>query len=192
MRPESEFTPPSVWCPRPACWHAADAHAAEGEVVALLSGLCRAAQPDWVIETGSYMGQVTAALGRALRDNGHGHLFAIELDAVKAAETVEATNKLPVSVIYGSAVDWLSHPGRVFAAPGVGLAFLDAAIEDRPRELYALAPHLAPGAVVVIHDTAPHQGMAPLLGDVLHSMDMQAVTLRTPRGVTIAQRRRDG
>jgi hypothetical protein len=45
----------------------------------VLYGLVRALEPDYVVETGVAAGVSTSYIGAGLIDNGHGHLFSIEL-----------------------------------------------------------------------------------------------------------------
>lgn len=47
----------------------------------ILFALVRATQPDYVVETGVAAGISTSFLGAALLENGHGHLYSIELPA---------------------------------------------------------------------------------------------------------------
>ena len=179
---EDTFTQPSPWCPEPRYWHCEDnGGATENEVIELAAAFIRALQPEVVAETGSYTGAASVAFGAALARNGHGALHTIELDPDLAARTRGRCAGLPVTVITGSALDW--DPPE-----GIGFAWVDGSW-DRDQELDRLLPRMLPGAIVGIHDTAPHHygwnGYSR--NQARYAGILQPVTLRTPRGVTFAQ-----
>lgn len=179
---EDTFTSPSLWCPDPRYWHCEDnGGATENEVTELVAAFVRALQPEIVAETGSYTGVASHAIGSALARNGHGMLHTIELDPEFADAVRVRCAGLPVTVITGSALDW-------DAPRGIGFAWVDGSW-DRDAEIDQLLGCLLPGAIVGIHDTAPHHygwnGYSRNQGK--YAGILQPVTLRTPRGVTFAQ-----
>ena len=89
------------------------------------------------------------AIGSALARNGHGMLHTIELDPEFADAGAGTVLGLPVTVITGSALDW--DPPR-----GIGFAWVDGSWDRDAEILDRLLGCLLPGAVVGIHDTAPH------------------------------------
>lgn len=178
---ENTWTVPSDWCPRPEWWHSADCDATEDEVGELVAALARAIQPEWVIETGAYLGHTSEKIGRALQANGHGRLIAVELLEDRARKVHERTADLPVSVVAGTSQQAFANFTGV-----IGLAFLDSDIDVRPLEFQWLINHLADGAVVVVHDTAPHHlASHPAFAEWIASM--KPLNLRTPRGVVMFQ-----
>lgn len=177
---ESTWTPPRPDCPNPGWWHSTDNQSTEIEVTELVAGFVRALQPDYVIETGTCIGQTAHAVGLALRDNGHGRLDTLETDPDRAAIARRRCAGLPVTV--------LEQPSLEFTPAGpVGFAWFDSLIELRVPEFHRFRSFLAPGAVVGFHDTGPHFGD---YGDVIAAIDgLSTMRLRTPRGVTFAQLR---
>lgn len=188
MRSEAEFTAPRPDCPHPEHWHAEDAYATEAEVTGFVAAMVRAVQPEYVLETGTHTGTTARAIGQALAANGHGHLVTIERDAAKAAAAGEMLARtpgpvgagLPVMVVHGDSL------GYVPEQP-IDLAWLDSATDARVPEFYRFRPYLSPRAVVMFHDTGPHQPLAGLLGQLRDVLDL--VTLPTPRGVSIGRLR---
>jgi len=177
MNPESDFTAPGDWQPHPEHWHADDAQATEHEVTELVAAFVRALQPEICVETGSNTGQTTEAIGRALAANGHGHLYSLEVDEALAAKAAERCEGLPVTVIRADSLSW-TPPGEI------GFAWLDSETGIRHLELLRYRRWLAEGAVVGVHDTGPQHGTARLLWPLVERGVFNAVTLRTPRGVT--------
>jgi len=154
--------------------------ATEDEVSRLVASVASALKPDVVLETGPYLGHTTRLLGKAAGMYG-GRVVAVELDPFCAEATRRACDGLPVDVVEGNSLE-VEWPDRV------GLAFLDSGLSDvRRAELRRVAPLLTEGGVVVVHDTAPHLMGSGVLGE-LDVLGFAAVTLRSPRGVTVAQR----
>jgi hypothetical protein len=196
---EDAWTQPSHWCTAPHQWHADDTEATEHEVSELAAGFVRALQPHIVIETGTYRGQTSLAIGQALVENGHGHLFTIEADPVLAANAELELAAFPVSVICADASAWLAEP---HFSPRVGFAWIDSGIlatrpntptsrgyeASRAAEIERLLPYCEPGAIIGVHDTGPQHpvlaSLQPLFGA---GALLPGITLRTPRGVTFAQ-----
>jgi predicted O-methyltransferase YrrM len=180
--PESKFTPSCEWCEHPEWWHSDDDEATENEVTELVAAFVRAIQPEVVIETGTYHGQTAQAIGEALKANGHGELITIEVDNDRCDLAEARCDGLPVSVLRGSSLDFLES----YHGSPVGFAWLDSG-QIRHDELELVSPHLAPGAVVGVHDTGPQHQVMSLLSPVISAHGLQVISLRTPRGVTFLQ-----
>jgi predicted O-methyltransferase YrrM len=171
-----------VWCPEPQWWHAATEEGAEDEVGELAGAFIRALQPEIVVETGTYVGQTAACIGRALAANGHGHLWTIEIDADLAAVADEACRGLPVTVIQGSSLDWQPpHP--------IGFAWIDSGdAATRAQEIRDWLPLFAPHAVIGVHDTNPlHSPVGTAVAGLAAEGLITGITLHTPRGVSFFQ-----
>ena len=176
---ESHWTPPSSWCEHPDRWSAATADATEHEVTALVAAFVTALQPDIVVETGCNTGQTSEAIGHALRGNGQGWLHTCDIDPDMIDLTRRRCEGLPVTTHH--------MPARVMPVPGkIGLLFLDSHAHERHLELEHFRPRLAPGAIVIVHDTAPHHPVHNYLAGALWP-DEQMLRLRTPRGVSVIQ-----
>lgn len=177
---ESRFTVPSDHCPHPEYWHSPDDASTETEVSELVAAFVRALQPEIVVETGTSFGFTAALIGKALKRNGHGHLFTTDVDV----EMVEIARKrcagLPVTILHQASSE--------FTPPGpVGFAWLDTEPDFRIPEARALRPFLPRGAFVGIHDTAPHHNFRPRVETLIEDGWLRPVWLPTPRGVMFAE-----
>lgn len=177
---ESVWTPSSDWCQRPEHWNSDTADATEHEVTGLVAAFARALQPDLVIETGSNTGQTAHALGVALQQNGHGKVVTLDIDPEMVRATQERCAGLPVEVVQQPG--WEYVPDRP-----VGMLWLDSDAHQRHLELVHFRPFLLPGAVIGVHDTAPHHPVHDHLKPVLHQLGATGLRLRTPRGVSFYQ-----
>ncbi len=175
MKPESTWTPARPDCPHPEWWHAEDDESAEVEVTELVCAFVRALQPEFVLETGTAFGQTAYAIGRALVQNGHGRCVSIDTDAARLEGGRERCAGFPVEFVQADALTYVPPEP-------VDFAWIDTG-QNRAQELLALREHLAPGAVVGIHDTGPqHTVWASLeIHGVLTSFNY--LRLHTPRGV---------
>lgn len=142
------------------------------------------------METGTNTGQTALAIGQALAANGHGRLWTLEVDEALAATAREALRLLPVTVACTSSLDW-DPPQDIDLAwidsgPAEGAAGLDWA-SLRRDEIARWLPKFAPGAVIGVHDTAPHHPVMQALKPRLEAQGVAFLNLRTPRGVVLAQ-----
>ena len=176
---------PAWWCPDPARWHSDNDDASEHEVSALAAAFVTALQPDVVIETGSHTGQTSRAIGEALARNGQGMLYTIEIEGPFYEEARAACEGLPVTVIHGDSMQWITSGDM---PDGVGFAWIDGLWEHRIPEIEALYPHFTPGAVCGIPDTGPQfPWMAEQFRPLTEAGKIRLLNLRTPRGVSFAQ-----
>lgn len=175
---ESTWTKPRADCPHPEWWHATDPQSTEIEVSELVAAFVRALQPEYVIETGTCIGQTAQIMGLALQANGHGRLDTLETDPERAEFSRSRCAGLPVSVHEMSSLEFTP-------AEPVGFAWLDSRTDLRVAEFEQFRDHFIPGAIVGFHDTAPHQGVWGR--EVERIPGTRAVRLRTPRGVTFVE-----
>jgi len=178
MQLESEWRKPNEWCDHTHHWHAEDDQATEEEVIELVAAFVRALQPEVAVECGTWTGTCTQAMGQALKRNGHGTLYAVELDVNMAQRAADRCRDLPVTVIHGSSTAWTPPAG-------IGFAWVDGAT-DRMAELEYLLPHMAPGAIIGVHDTGPLHVSGRKDALDAHPR-LRVITLRTPRGVSLAE-----
>ncbi len=176
--PESTFTRPTTACPHPEWWTSTDNQSTELEVSELVAAFVRALQPDYVVETGTCLGQTAQIIGLALQENGHGRLDTLELDPERAAFAAERCAGLPVTVHVQPSLDFTP------AGP-IGFAWLDSETHLRIPEFERLRPVIVPGSMVGFHDTAPHHG--PWGRDVEALPKTRCIRLPTPRGVTFVE-----
>ena len=142
------------------------------------------------METGTNSGQTALAIGQALAENGHGRLWTLEVDEAMAATARAALRLLPVTVVCVSSLHW--DPPQ-----DIDLAWIDsgpaggAPAQDfgslRRDEIARWLPGFTPGAVIGVHDTAPHHPVMRSLQPLFEAAGMQFLNLHTPRGVVLAQ-----
>jgi hypothetical protein len=178
MPTEDTWREPNEWCPVTRWWTAADDQATEDQVIELVAAFVRALQPEVAVECGTWTGLATLAMGEALSRNGHGHLWAVELDAARAEQAERACTGLPVTVIQGSSTAW--QPPE-----SIGFAWVDGAA-DRVAEVEYLLPHMLQGAILGVHDTGPLHASGRMDALLAHPR-LRTITLRTPRGVSFAE-----
>lgn len=179
---ESEWTKPNDWCPHPEHWHSTDPQSTEIEVSELVGAFVRALQPEYVLETGSCLGQTSFAIALALAQNGHGRLDTLEPDPERAAFTrrrlLQHITNPPVTVHEVGSLGFTP-------AAAIGFAWLDSRFELRVPEFERYRDWMGPGTIVGFHDTAPHHGV---WGDDIGRLPgVRQIRLRTPRGVTFVE-----
>jgi predicted O-methyltransferase YrrM len=120
----------------------------EPEFGALLYGLVRMHKPMTCVETGTYIGDSSEWIGKALRDNGHGKLVTCDTDIQCVADARERLRGLPVEVVYKDGADLLGEFGKM------DFIHLDGGYpKDRDRQLAKIGDHnVAPGGLLVWHD----------------------------------------
>ncbi len=169
------------------------AGAATIEESTFLHALVLMLKPLRCLETGTETGWTAAWIAAALEANARGHLVTLEVDPKRA----EQARQNLASVDLAHRVKVMEIPAEEFLRtveqwemPGVQFALLDTHIPLRLAELHALTPHLAEGAVVCIHDTAPEHPMregCDLLKDLRAVPGFTVLHLPSPRGLTVMQ-----
>lgn len=176
--PESTWTRPRADCPHPEWWHSTDSQSTEIQVSELVAGFVRALQPEYVVETGTCLGQTAHIVGMALQANGHGRLDTLEPDPQRAAFSRDRCSGLPVTVYEVSSLEFTP-------AQRIDFAWLDSRLELRVPEFDRYRPWLGEGSIVGFHDTSPHQGV---YGSHVEKLPgTRPIRLRTPRGVTFIE-----
>lgn len=178
-----------------------------GDSAAVLYGLVRAMKPHICVEIGSARGNSTCHIGKALKENGFGKLYAIDphtrttwndigsidsLDALKE-NIAEFGIENHVQIIR----DWSIN---VTPACPIDLLFIDGdhGLEGVKRDWDKFTPHLNPFGVVVFHDTLwdlnpiPQWHRAdmgvPAFVESLRSQGYPVITLDKDFGVSIVQK----
>lgn len=154
-------------------WRASDMMASENELFEFLYGLVRLLKPLDCFESGSYHGGATAAIARALRDNGvEGYLVSCDPGEACCAIAREAVKGLPAEI--------RQRDGESQAASASwDFAFIDGG-GCKERIATAKALKLNPGAVVVLHDSRRPSGEK-----IAEELGWQPFFIPTPRGVTL-------
>lgn len=176
---EDRWTKPREWCPHPEWWTSTDSQSTEIEVSELVGAFVRALQPEYVLETGTAIGQTASAVGYALKENGHGRLDTLETSPARADYSRQRCAGLPVTVHEVESLDF--EPWAT-----IDFAWLDSRFDLRILEFEYYREFMRPGTFVGFHDTAPHHDDG--WGDEIDKIPgIRPIRLRTPRGVTFAE-----
>jgi hypothetical protein len=158
-------------------WHSINDHFTELEVTELIAGLVRGLQPSTCIETGSYHGQTSEAIGQALLSSGHGELITLDTDSECCRITRERCDGLPVIVLDTDARRW--QPQTLW-----DFAFVDSGEPaDRIADLDQLRLMAAPQALLCVHDTGTQFSLRLQLRNWAELHSWPLLLLPTPRGL---------
>jgi predicted O-methyltransferase YrrM len=160
-----------------------DEEAPEEEVRLLIKALVYALKPLVVVETGTAHGYTARTIAEQLVANGNGgHLHTIECDVLKASQAEITVRDLPATV-------WKSYACRLspHRFGPIDLLYIDGCLEERVTELEHYWPAVTDGGLAVVHDTLKFDPPATEMAAWL--FDHDGFTLRTPRGVTLVQKR---
>jgi predicted O-methyltransferase YrrM len=120
----------------------------EQEVGALLYGLVRVLKPNVCVETGTLVGDSAEWIGRALRDNGFGHLTTCDIDPARIEPASKRLQGLPVSIIQKPGIETLG------SFEMMDFVHIDSGdLECRINEVMSLDErNISPGGIVCWHD----------------------------------------
>jgi predicted O-methyltransferase YrrM len=166
-------------CADPDYWHSVDRSSTEVEVSEMIGGIVRGLQPDVCVELGSYMGQTSRAIATALRQSGHGWLYALDTDVrcVRTCQTVLAG--LPAVAVLVDAGCWIPPPVIDFIWVDHG------DVNTRIAAVEHLLSHLSRRAVVCWHDAGSYWTLGDQLRRAFGPPLWSLLFLPTPRGVAI-------
>lgn len=178
----------------------------ELEVSEFIYSLIRVLKPALMLETGTHKGISSTYIGQAMKDNGKGLLHTCEI----FQENINDAQALWKDVGVASNINCHKQeslklsfsPDTVF-----DMLFLDSEPQLRFDEFIKFWPMLKPGGFIMIHDLHPslgHHGQTyhgeydwpygffvPKLGSYIKSHEVQTISLPTPRGCTLFQKRAD-
>jgi predicted O-methyltransferase YrrM len=148
----------SMWTPERDPAEPREMWAARKELINLLGALVSLMRPNVVVETGVALGFTTATILAAMRENGRGHLYSVDLPAVQYGPQQETGSAVPAdfrdrwTLVLGRSEKVL--PPLLRKAEPVDLFLHDAnhAYSAQLREYRAAWPHLRPGGVLVSDD----------------------------------------
>ncbi len=167
-------------------WSMVDGFTAELEVLDFLYALVRLTKPRYAIETGTWLGHTASAIGRALVDNGFGSL--VTLDVNQEALAVAAKN-IDAAGATQTTTPLLCESLAFTPQESIDFALFDSETHLREAEFRRFYDWLAPGALVVFHDTALHHAV---VGDAVKRLVsdglLAGIELPTPRGVFVGKR----
>ncbi len=182
----AEKTAPTAECPEPQLWSMFDGWSAEVETLEFLYALVRLLKPKQLLETGTWHGFAAAAMGRALRDNGRGHLTTLEI----FPESVEVSRRRISELGLGHVVTVVQGASLEYS-PAMELDFilLDSELNLREAEFRRFMPALARGATVLFHDTSQsHTVVQDGIQNLIKSgIALEGFFMPTPRGLFLAR-----
>ena len=142
-------------------YHAIDGGTTEIETLNFLSALVYSWKPSLVLETGVYRGFGSIAIAAALKANGFGKVYSVEIvperieEARRHVEQFDPTLNDHIEFVCGDSLETI----RNFDRGRFDFAFLDSETWLRGKE-FALLQELGrfkPGALAMFHDTSIHR-----------------------------------
>lgn len=129
-------------------------NAVELEVGELLHSLVRAVKPGVVVETGSHLGFSSLMISAAIKDNGIGKLYTIDINDHGVSAQLERFGLSKQAMfIKGNSVDVI----RDLCSRGILIDFLfldaDHSTESVLAEFESAKPFLKKGSYIAFHDT---------------------------------------
>lgn len=158
--------------------------AAEREVGHTLFVLCRLMRPENVIEVGCYHGATTMCIAAALRENGVGHLYSIDIDpdSIVFAEQMvhEADLSDRVTFVQGNS----TAPDVYSALPEASLVFIDGdhSYQGVQGDFLTYRDGLSDSGIIVLHDSIKHMEIRQLLTEIAEEGKYDIFTLATSDG----------
>jgi predicted O-methyltransferase YrrM len=142
-------------------FHSIDSRSTELEVLNFINALVCIFKPELALETGTFLGFGSCAIGAGLKSNGRGRLISVETDATHLQWAREHLHQFDpslqefVTFRNESSLDFIK---RWQGAP-FDFVFIDTELDIRTQEISLLRNGglLAPGAVCLVHDTSPHR-----------------------------------
>jgi predicted O-methyltransferase YrrM len=179
-----EKSHPSQACTAPYLWSMLDEWTPELETLEFLYTFTRLIKPLFCLETGAWRGFTTYAIGRALYQNGRGHLMSLEqaedIQVIAHERIVAQQLTEKVKVIH-------AHSLLFQVQEKIDLLVLDADLNTRLAEFEHFETALSPAAFVVVHD-AHHPQVYAGLQAIVAVGRLKMLYLPTPRGIALCQR----
>lgn len=180
---ESRHIAPRPDCLYPDLWTAPDRIATEDDVADLWVALIRALKPQCVVELGAYWGYTTEKLGRAVKEQGFGKVYAIELDGSRAEAVRKRVLEADLPVIV-----YQEYSLRFTPPHPVDLLICDTEPENRVDEVVYYRQFMSAVGVVIVHDTAFQEAKFVEMRQKLENLPfVRWVFLPTPRGCAIGR-----
>jgi predicted O-methyltransferase YrrM len=167
-------------------WSARDEQGAETETSEFMYGLIRLIKPAITVETGSYLGDTTIAIAKALKENNYGKLYSCDIDGSYVKDVNGWLEREGLQ-------DWcqviLTTGKELIAKLGsqIEFVFIDSSPEGKVRggEIQELLKHLRPMQMFALHDTAPQHVQ---INAVANAIALPKVYFSCPRGLTLYQK----
>lgn len=185
-----------------------DFHSGLGDSAYLLYGLARALKPQVAVEIGSARGKSACYIGRALKENGAGKLFAIDphtrtdWNDENSVDTLDEMRRNLGALKLDAQVEIIRDVSERAAARWmlpIDMLFIDGdhSYEGVKRDWDLFSPHVTSFGVVVFHDTmweltpdSPYSRSdmgVPAFVEELRQGGYPVLTLNRDFGVSIVQ-----
>jgi predicted O-methyltransferase YrrM len=176
----------------------------EVEVSEFLYSFIKMIKPDRVLETGTHYGISSMYMGQACLENEKGLITTLDPLGAVTAEAVKLWKEVGVNKY----IDQVSSSSLDYNCTfDIDFLFLDSEPNIRFDEFNRFWSRVKPGAFIAIHDLdwklsyseQPVDGMScwpygdfrPKLGKYIKNHDVQVISFRTPRGLTLFQKKND-
>lgn len=170
-------------CKFPQRYHADEMLATEQEIVDLVWGFVRALQPNCVLETGTYTARTSEAIQSAIRMNGQGRLFTIEIDEKWVKEAEARLDAKHVEVVHASSKEWTPPEGARFQ-----FCWFDTEPKDElAKEFLRFRPWIDKGAIVGFHDTGTAFTTMPYILALEEMGLLKTIHIPCPRGANFCE-----
>ena len=160
-------------------WSSFDAVTPTVETIEFLYSLTRLVKPTNVLETRTWLGLSACAIGRALVENGLGHLTALERDPEAYAVAVRTITQYgldtAITTLLCSELDFVSDRNY-------DLAVFDFSASTALAEFDRFKSSLAGHATVVFHGTDDH---TEAIRSLVSADVIEGAFLPVPRGIFV-------
>jgi len=185
-----------------------DFHSGLGDSAYLLYGIARALKPKVAVEIGSARGKSACYVGRALKENGSGKLFAIDphtrtdWNDENSVDTLDEMRRNVRALDLEKQVEIIRETSERAAARWmlpIDMLFIDGdhSYEGVKRDWELFSPHVSEFGIVVFHDTmwdrqpdSPYSRSdmgVPALVEELRVSGYPVTTINRDFGVSIVQ-----
>jgi len=171
-------------CPNPGAWNCYDGMSSEIEVIDFLGALTRLIKPQLIVETGTFHGRSTLSMAMALRENGFGRLYSLDVDPESIKIASERCQDYPeAEILQRSSLDY-EPVGKI------NLLFCDSELHLRATEILHFLPWMDERSIIAVHDTGNHRPR-PLndLEKLRNDGVANLIHFDTPRGLSLLQLR---
>lgn len=181
----ADMSKPGGDCPEPYLWSMLDGRTPPAETLEFMYSLVRMAKPLSILETGAWLGVLTEACARALRDNGRGGIVSWASDT----DTYDAALKRLEGKGLEAHMELLSEPPVDVGGDDVDMLILDLYDGGDADALPRLLRRLADGGIaVLLNGRRAGQDARQAMENAASSQGYFMFPMPTPRGFTLMRK----
>src|ERR1700693_2523561 len=186
---QPEYSRPTPECPHPERWHMYDSMSAELEVLDFLCQLVKTVKPRLIVETGAFYCWSTLRLAEGLKANGVGRVITCEFDPKVFAAAKERFDSSGL----GQWIDARNVSSLEMNVKGsIDMLFCDSDAPLREQEVRRFLPQMNPRGLILMHDANSAMKIVRESALRLEAEGLiTALLLPTPRGLVLAQKKRE-